>query len=226
MRAMVARLERVILAVLAAFTVIGLALAVYDARLFRTYTSETGPIENLTVAALVAGAVVCSLRIRRLWGRRPALFLLATALLGVLFLVATGEELSWGQRVLGFKSPEFFAQHNAQRETNLHNLVAGDVKINRLVFGTGLFVAVVVYCSLFPLAYRRWSAVRRLADALAVPVPRGRHVACYAVLALVATLIPSKFKWEVLELVSATMFVLITALPLNAAAFGEEPERQ
>ena len=223
---MVGRLERVTLAVLAALTAIGVVLALYDARLFRVYTSETGPIENLTVAVLVGGAVVCFRRLWRLRRRRSALFLLATALLGTLFVVAAGEELSWGQRLLGFQSPEFFAQHNAQREANLHNLVAGGVKLNRLVFGTGLFIAVLVYCSLFPVGYRRWPSVRRLADALAVPVPRTRHIAWYAALALVATLIPSKFKWEVLELVSATIFLLITALPLNAAAFGEEPERR
>jgi hypothetical protein len=223
---MVSRPERVTLAVLAALTAIGMVLALYDARLFRVYTSETGPIENLTVAALLGGAVVCFRRLWRLRRRRSALFLLATALLGTLFVVAAGEELSWGQRFLGFTSPEFFAQHNAQRETNLHNLVAGGVKINRLVFGTGLFVAVLAYCSLLPLGYRRWPSVRRLADALAVPVPRLRHVAWYAALALVATLIPSRFKWEVLELVSATVFLLITTLPLNAAAFGEEPARR
>ena len=223
---MVGRLERVTLAVLAALTAIGVVLALYDARLFRAYTSETGPIENLTVVALVGGAVVCFRRLWRLRRRRSALFLLATALLGTLFVVAAGEELSWGQRLLGFQSPEFFAQHNAQREANLHNLVAGGVKLNRLVFGTGLFIAVLVYCSLFPVGYRRWPSVRRLADALAVPVPRARHIAWYAALALVATLIPSKFKWEVLELVSATIFLLITALPLNAGAFAEEPERR
>jgi hypothetical protein len=220
----IGRFERAILVLLAALTVIGFAIALYDARLFRAYTSETGPIENLTVVALVGGAVVCFRRLWRLRRLRPALFLLATALLGTLFVLATGEELSWGQHFLGFKSPEFFAQHNAQHEVNLHNLVAGGVKINRLVFGTGLFVVVVLYCSLLPVGYRRWPSVRRLADALAVPVPRSRHIVWYAALALVATMTPSKFKWEVLELVSATIFLLITALPLNAAAFGEEPE--
>ena len=33
-----------------------------------------------------------------------------------------GEEVSWGQHWLGFESPEFFATHNRQGETNLHNL--------------------------------------------------------------------------------------------------------
>src|SRR6266508_56095 len=133
------RAERIVLVLLAALTAIGVALAVYDARLFRVYTSEDGAIENLTVAALLGGAVVCCQRIWRLRAGRSLLFLASTALLGVLFVAAVGEELSWGQHFVGFKAPEFFQQHNAQREMNLHNLVVRGVKINRLVFGTGLF---------------------------------------------------------------------------------------
>lgn len=216
------RAERIVLAVLAALTAIGVVLAVYDARLFRAYTSEYGPIENLTVAALLGGAVVCFQRVWRLRARRSLLFLACTALLGALFVAAAGEELSWGQHFVGFKAPEFFQQHNAQHETNLHNLVVRGVKINRLVFGTGLFIVVVAYCSLLPVGYRRWPGVRRLADSLAVPVPHTRHVAWYAVLGFAASVTPSRYRWEVLELVSAAMFFLITALPFNAAVFQEK----
>lgn len=35
------------------------------------------------------------------------------------------EEISWGQRLFGFTSPEFFQVHNLQRETNLHNFLTG-----------------------------------------------------------------------------------------------------
>lgn len=38
------------------------------------------------------------------------------------FLVAM-EEISWGQRIFKIQSPEFFAQHNIQQETNLHNFL-------------------------------------------------------------------------------------------------------
>jgi hypothetical protein len=217
------RLERIMLAILFALVVIGLALALYDARLFRMYTNEDGPIENLTVVMLLGGAWVC---FRRAWllrrGRR-APFLAATVLLGVLYVGAAGEELSWGQHFIGFAAPEFFRQHNAQRETNLHNLVVQGVKINRLVFGTGLLIAVLLYCSVLPVGYRRWPWLRRMADSLAVPVPRTRHIGWYGLLALIASVTPSKFRWEVLELVSSTMFLLITTLPLNIWVFRAEP---
>src|SRR5678815_4155981 len=215
------RLERIVLAVLAALTVFGFFLALYDGRLFRVYTREDGVIENGTVVALLAGAAICIRRIRRLRGRRPALFLAATGLLALLYLLAAGEELSWGQHMFKFKAPEFFQQHNAQHETNVHNLIVKGVKVNRLVFGAGLFAAIVGYCSVLPYGYRRWPWARRLVDALAMPVPRTRHIAWYAALALIGTVTPSQYRWEVVELVSATMFCLFTALPFNAATFDK-----
>jgi len=36
-----------------------------------------------------------------------------------------GEELSWGQRLLGFEVPELFIRGNLQQETNLHNFLIG-----------------------------------------------------------------------------------------------------
>jgi hypothetical protein len=221
---MVRRLERIILAVLAALTAMGFELAVYDARLFRAYISESGPIENLTVAALIGGSFVCFRRIWRLRGQRSSLFLAATALLGALFLVAAGEELSWGQHVLGFKAPVFFQQYNAQREVNLHNMRVRGVKITQLI-DTGIVIVAVASCSLLPVGYRMYPRVRRLTDALAIPVPQARHVVWLAVLAFAAWATPSKFgRGEVLELVTSTMLFLITAVPLNAAAFGEEAD--
>ena len=42
--------------------------------------------------------------------------------LGLFYLVCAGEEISWGQRVFGWETPEKFAEMNEQGETNLHNL--------------------------------------------------------------------------------------------------------
>jgi len=43
-------------------------------------------------------------------------------LLGILFFLAFGEEISWGQRIFGWNTPEGFSDINAQKETNIHNL--------------------------------------------------------------------------------------------------------
>jgi hypothetical protein len=37
-------------------------------------------------------------------------------------LLCAGEEISWGQRLFGFATPEAVVKHNQQQEFNLHNL--------------------------------------------------------------------------------------------------------
>lgn len=41
-----------------------------------------------------------------------------------LFFFGAGEEISWGQRILGFQTPQTLSQVNRQEEFNLHNLSA------------------------------------------------------------------------------------------------------
>ena len=47
-----------------------------------------------------------------------------------MFFIAFGEEISWGQRILGIETPESLEGINDQGETNLHNLSTG--KANQL----------------------------------------------------------------------------------------------
>jgi hypothetical protein len=44
--------------------------------------------------------------------------------LAVVFFFGAGEEISWGQRILGFETPESVSQVNRQEEFNLHNLAS------------------------------------------------------------------------------------------------------
>lgn len=44
--------------------------------------------------------------------------------LALLFFFGAGEEISWGQRILGFETPTPIAQVNKQEEFNVHNLQA------------------------------------------------------------------------------------------------------
>jgi len=50
---------------------------------------------------------------------KVALFFLGV---GVFYIVCAGEEISWGQRIFNWETPEKFAEANSQGETNLHNL--------------------------------------------------------------------------------------------------------
>ncbi len=86
------------------------------------YVSEFGLAELGTAAAFGTAAFLAfglAARSRRVApaGVR-ALYLLFA--LGALF--AALEEISYGQHFVGWQSPRWFAEQNAQHETNLHNL--------------------------------------------------------------------------------------------------------
>ncbi len=42
--------------------------------------------------------------------------------LGVFFIVCLGEEISWGQRIFNFSTPQIILENNRQGELNIHNL--------------------------------------------------------------------------------------------------------
>ena len=56
---------------------------------------------------------------KKMPGKKVALYFLG---LGFFYIICAGEEVSWGQRVFGWETPESFAEANEQGETNLHNL--------------------------------------------------------------------------------------------------------
>ena len=56
------------------------------------------------------------------WPRGLGLTRVALAILALSGFVLAMEEISWGQRVLGFETPAGYAEINVQNETSLHNL--------------------------------------------------------------------------------------------------------
>jgi hypothetical protein len=93
-----------------------------DPEFHQTYFNmKEGPIEWATVIVLIPGIVGGAWAFSRREvlppGRvRKWLFLMT---LGAFYFA--GEEMSWGQQLFHWDSPEFFAEHNRQSETNLHN---------------------------------------------------------------------------------------------------------
>lgn len=66
--------------------------------------------------------------------------------LGILFLFAFGEEISWGQRIFGVEEPAALERINAQDELNVHNIEIGQwvVPYERLFDLLWLALAVAV----------------------------------------------------------------------------------
>lgn len=80
------------------------------------------------------------------------------ALMGLaLFCVfVAGEEISWGQRLLGFRPPALFLEKNFQQESNLHNLLKGIFETRWMVFcvaaAYGVIAPYLAYVTRFPRA--------------------------------------------------------------------------
>ena len=162
------------------------ALSVPDTLLNRL-GREDAPIETagaicFLVAAVCFFVLSCrSIRTRDSEPRAEPRLAVVYALLALLMFVCFGEEISWGQRMFGWETPEPIAGLNAQGETNLHNLqpvhqwhpdgtekgfVAKLVNMNRLfsAFWLAVFVGLPVLAAASP-----WVRVRLVRAGLPVP---------------------------------------------------------
>ena len=102
------------------------------------------------------------------------------ALLAILFFFGGGEEISWGQRIFGWETPDAFQEANVQRETNIHNLVIFNRNDANWQGKTGAaeFLSAERMFSLFwlgfclatPLAHALVPPLRRLLERVRMPI--------------------------------------------------------
>jgi hypothetical protein len=126
--------------------------------IYRFLTAEDSVLEWSQVASLVLIAVfgaAVAVRLSRT-GRGGWAILFALVCAGA--IVIAGEEISWGQRIFGWITPQDLAGINKQGETNLHNL-GGTLRI----LNFGMMVA-AGFLTLAPIALvlsggrQRWGA--------------------------------------------------------------------
>jgi hypothetical protein len=96
---------------------------------FGSWTREDGIFESLGAIYFLAAALAFAaayIRTRRHarndWAQRWLRGHVGLLLLAGVMFVASMEEISWGQRILGVKTPEYISRVNRQKETNIHNL--------------------------------------------------------------------------------------------------------
>ena len=93
----------------------------------------------ITAALQLVGIVAFVMVARKYVRQRNWLAMVTAILVAIVLFVMVGEELSWGQRIFGWATPDSFASINEQSETNLHNL-ATQVFQNTLYFGGWLLL--------------------------------------------------------------------------------------
>ena len=89
---------------------------------FKSYLrtiSEGSIVEWASFTILIASSLLL-LKASRKWENSGARWLLFTAATGM-FIIGM-EEMSWGQMIFNWETPELFNDYNVQHETGLHNL--------------------------------------------------------------------------------------------------------
>lgn len=179
------------------------------------YASEDGVIEYSTTVFLALSAIILLFNATALWRRGVAFGAALTVVYALAFFFGAGEEVSWGQRIFGWESGDYFQENNFQGETNLHNLVVGSSHLAETLFGNVLTAVILLYLVVLPLLYPRLAWLRRLADRLVVPVPWLRHGIVAVVASVVIGLMDQERKWEVYELIFSLLTASIFLSPQN-----------
>jgi len=208
-------LEKWILALTLIILLIAFGLLYFNPASLDTYLGEDGIVEWLTVGGLLAGSLVCFNRFIALFKKKNWWFLVVTFVLGILLFIAAGEEISWGQRILGIKSSEYFLKNNAQGETNIHNLVVNGVKINKLVFSTILIAVLAIYLVIIPILYKTNKSVKTVMDNSGVPIARLYQIISFLIVFGISGLLKHDRNPELLECGAAALFFLIISFPVN-----------
>jgi hypothetical protein len=135
---------------------------------------ETAPVELGTSAFFLIAGIVFLYSFRQ---SKSYFFLIFS----FAFIFAAGEEISWGQQLLHFETPESIKAQNVQEEFNVHNLLVFNTGDHEHVSKTGLSrllefnflfrLGCLVYGILFPLLNLSFPAFNAWMNRIKLPMP-------------------------------------------------------
>ncbi len=219
------KIEKIAYPLIALYVLVGMAIALVSPEYFtKVFAKEDGPVEWLTVLALVLSFVMCVHRVFTLRKTKNLVFLGVWSFLALLCFFAAGEEISWGQRIFNIESSEFFLQNNAQKETNLHNMIVEGKKVNKIIFSLVLGIALLTYLFVFTALYRRSDKFKNLCDYMGVPIAYWHQVIAWVLVALIVEGVIKHVSRssELFESAAAFVFFLNIYLPFNGTLFKLE----
>jgi hypothetical protein len=175
------------------------AAAALGERAYQAYTREDGICEILQVVFFVLALVEAVRAYRNLQrrGERRTAALYLVAILGLCFLI--GEEISWGQRIFGWSTPEELAEVNRQGETTVHNIGAAHDAVGWALLLIGFWGSVL------PRLLRPRAPLGRHREALSPYVPSERLAPYFLPMFLWRIYrnlfpLPSKFTYAIVQL--------------------------
>lgn len=208
--------EKIIFIILLVAVMYALYAFFTDSSYFDYLVQEDGFYENLTSIFLFLASFTLLVKFFKYQRYYNTLWKLGVLLMAVGLFFGGGEEISWGQRIFDIQSSEFFKANNSQQETNFHNMVVGDIKLNKLIFSNLMSICFGIYFLVFPVLWNRVPKMKKLIDQFGISVARSVHILIFVIATvLILLLIDHSRKWEVWEYAFALIMFLIIYNPLN-----------
>lgn len=183
---------------------------------------EGGPLQWLIISTLIFASLMCFYRASILKPFRGGVFAACCVLTGFVFLIFALDEMSWGQIVFHYQTPEFIAARNSMGEMNIRHLVIAGFEITDIIFTLGIKILATLYFIVLPFFYSRLDQIKNFVNRFAIPLPRYTQTAAYALAAVLMSFIPSQLRYIVFELVFYWILVLMMYNPLNDEVFSRK----
>jgi len=110
-----------------------------DSGLYRFVTDEDSVLEWPQFIGFAAASAFACLCARRLQRAGRTVLALAYLAFGVGCFLVAGEEIAWGQRILGYGTPERLEEINEQKEVTAHNIDVVQHGTNVIYLLAGLY---------------------------------------------------------------------------------------
>jgi len=168
---------RFFIATVSVFGVYVAILSLWDTQAYGLLIGEDAIIEYASFIFwfLAAPILFYSFTRSKLRHQVYSLQILPYLLLTTFFIVCAGEEISWGQRILNFETPEFLKTINVQDELTLHNI--GSISI----FSNAFFLLTIIFFLLVPYIRSKNPKLKQLIDYFGLPTPNRYAVIVYII---------------------------------------------
>lgn len=152
------------------FVLLLIILYFANEELYISLANEDSFFENMTaILYLIAGILLIIAAFKNYIRNKIFLEVFLTLLLGLFFIFIAGEEVSWGQRILGINVPDVIKKHNVQQELTFHNLTVFQhlkfIDQHRLLNAFALLSGVI-----FPILYYFHKKFRNMLNFLYFPI--------------------------------------------------------
>ena len=186
----------------------------YSNSVYNLFVEEDGIIEYLTAFFLLSISIFL---IKKLLKMKEIISVnnFGIIMFSIMFFFGFGEEISWGQRIFNIETPPFFSENNLQSETNIHNLMIGGVKLNKLIFTNGLFFIFSFYFLATPYLYNTSNNLKSLINRFSIVIPKYSQSAIFIISTIIIYIFDHYRISEIWECLFAFTMLITSINPLN-----------